>query len=65
MGSAALSPTLSPARSRAAVGVDDQGAPDLLRPPERFVLETSAATLAISTRSRDQTDMEHLSLRIV
>jgi hypothetical protein len=28
--------------------------------PERFVLETTAATLALSTRSRDQTDLEHV-----
>jgi hypothetical protein len=37
-----------------------QDVPDLSRRPERFALEMAAATLAVRTRSRDQTDMEHL-----
>jgi hypothetical protein len=33
--------------------------------PERFVSETTTATLAIGTRPRDQTDMEHLQRPVV
>jgi hypothetical protein len=33
--------------------------------PERFVSETTTATLAIGTRPRDQTDVEHLQRPVV
>jgi hypothetical protein len=65
MGSAALSPTL-PARSRAwPLASTIRTLPIVRVRPERFVSETTAAALAVSTRSRDQTDMEHLQRRVV
>jgi hypothetical protein len=65
MGSAALSPTL-PARSRAwPLASTIRTLPIFRVRPERFVSETTTATLAIGTRPRDQTDMEHLQRPVV